>query len=633
MPLLASLAVMLCTGMVVVVWSVMGGFLTHLIGSGRALVGDAQIELPGAGFSHYEDLRKRLEAMPEVEATAPAVATQAMLVLPGGRKELVLVRGIEGESFAKVSGFDGALWWRPLETPIRKDAEWEDPRLARGLISGDMTAGGELLGLSGRSLSNGTSKVQANLYQKEGGRLEFRGTIAGEGLTGTWVQYRRAGTREKEAARGVWTARRATSAVGAGGADTAGADKVTGTWDGALTGAPDGLPAGAPLQLHLRLTESLNAKLYGRMLENGRSLSTRPADGGPPEGAAILGIEVTGYNYRHPEGFYEPRYGHGGYMPKGGSEIEPTFLSGGNRISLHVLPVDRSGNVMQSETRRIDLPIANEFQTGVYEIDRKTILVRLDVLQRALLMDRAELTEPPPPPGTTVKDEQGNTVFATPRVIGVEPARVTTIYVRSREDVSDVKRLAAFKERLSEVVARFEQDHPDAARGWMLSVSTWRDQNITFISAVEKELGLTVFLFAFISIVAVFLVLAIFWSMVAEKTKDVGILRAIGASRTGVAWVWVRYGLVIGVVGALGGGVLSWLIVTNINEIHDWMGRALGFQVWDPRVYYFSEIPAQFKWLDAGIVLLSGVLSSGIGAFVPALRAARMDPVRALRFE
>jgi lipoprotein-releasing system permease protein len=78
---------------------------------------------------------------------------------------------------------------------------------------------------------------------------------------------------------------------------------------------------------------------------------------------------------------------------------------------------------------------------------------------------------------------------------------------------------------------------------------------------------------------------------------------------------------------------MSYLIVTNINEIHDWLGESMGLYVWDPKVYYFSEIPAKFKWIDASIVLVSGVVASGVGAFIPAIRAARMDPVRALRFE
>lgn len=510
MPLLASLAVMLCTGMVVIVWSVMGGFLTHLIGSGRSLVGDAQVEVTGAGFGHYEELRKKLEAMPEVEATSAAILTQGIVVVPDGRRELVLIRGIDGPSFAKVSGYNDALWWKPLTEPMRKDLKREDPRL-----------------------------------------------------------------------------------------------------------------------------EDLNRDKYTAMQRNGEHLETDAFDGSGRVPAAILGIEVTRYNERHPEGYYTPRYGHNPAMMANGM-VSPQIAVAplGNKISLHVMPIDKYNNPSTGDTQRLDLPIANEFQTGMYEVDRKTVLVKLEALQKALRMDKAISTTPPPPAGSVVRGPDGRETFTLPQTLGEDPARVTTVYVRAKGDVSTAKAVDAFKEKLEAVVAQFREQYPNTVpRGMGIYVSSWRDQNITFIAAVEKELGLTLFLFGLISVVAIFLVLAIFWSMVAEKTKDIGILRAIGASRTGVAWVWVRYGLVIGIVGAIGGGILSYAIVTNINEIHDWMGRALNVKIWDPRVYYFSEIPAKFKWMDAGIVLVCGILSSGIGAFWPAMRAARMDPVRSLRFE
>ncbi len=509
MPLLASLAVMLCTGMVVVVWSVMGGFLSHLIGSGRALQGDAQIEVPGAGFPHYQELQRRFEALPEVQATAPAIVTQALLVLPGSKRDLVILRGIEGESFSKISSFGNSLWWKPLDEPFRKDINREDPRL--------------------------DPKARA---------------------------------------------------------------------------------------------------MYTDIIANGKSLTTTDLLTNTRVPAAVLGIEVTGYNVRRVEGFYQPRYLHGDMAlgaRSGQSNLD--ILPLGNKVSLHVLPMDATGAPLGGETRRFDFPVANEFQTGVYEIDRKTVLLRLDALQRALRMEEAIATTAAPPAGSVVKGPDGTEQFAKPAVVGKTPARVTTLYVRAKADVGDAKAVEKFKELLEEVVTKFRQDFPDAERGGRLQVNSWRDQNRTFIAAVEKELGLTLFLFGLISVVAIFLVLAIFWSMVAEKTKDIGILRAVGASRMGVAWVWVRYGLVIGVVGAIGGGIMSYLIVTNINEIHEWMGRALKLYIWDPKVYYFTEIPAKFKWLDAMTVLFCGIIASGVGAFIPAIRAARMDPVRALRFE
>ena len=135
-----------------------------------------------------------------------------------------------------------------------------------------------------------------------------------------------------------------------------------------------------------------------------------------------------------------------------------------------------------------------------------------------------------------------------------------------------------------------------------------------------------------------FLVLAIFWAMISEKTKDIGILRALGASRAGIAWLWLRYGLAIGVVGAILGGGLAWVIVSNINLIHDWLietGRRFGqnWAVFDPKVYIFTEIPTDFEFSKAALIMGGGALASMVGALYPAVRAARMNPVKSLRFE
>jgi lipoprotein-releasing system permease protein len=133
--------------------------------------------------------------------------------------------------------------------------------------------------------------------------------------------------------------------------------------------------------------------------------------------------------------------------------------------------------------------------------------------------------------------------------------------------------------------------------------------------------------------VAVFLVFCIFFMIVVEKTRDIGIIKSVGASNAGVAQIFLGYGLLIGVMGAGIGLLFAYLIVHNINELHAWMGREMGVKIWDPKTYAFDTIPNTMDPHDVAWIVGIAILSALLGAMVPAWRASRMNPVEALRWE
>jgi ABC-type lipoprotein release transport system permease subunit len=162
---------------------------------------------------------------------------------------------------------------------------------------------------------------------------------------------------------------------------------------------------------------------------------------------------------------------------------------------------------------------------------------------------------------------------------------------------------------------------------------TWEEQMQTFLTAVQKEKVMMLTLFGIISMVAVLLVLSIFIQIVKEKTRDIGIIKSVGAGSGHVAGVFLLYALFIGVVGSGLGTALGYVVVWRINDVHDLIAYFSGVVIWDPTVYVLPRIPNIVDPLDAAWVAGIGVLASIVAAVVPAWLAARLPPVRALAYE
>lgn len=167
----------------------------------------------------------------------------------------------------------------------------------------------------------------------------------------------------------------------------------------------------------------------------------------------------------------------------------------------------------------------------------------------------------------------------------------------------------------------------------LYDVSTWRDMEGPLLAAVQTEtLVLNVLLFLIIA-VAGFGILAIFFMIVVEKTRDIGILKSLGASSEGVMGIFLTYGFSLGIVGSGLGIIGGLLFVKYINEIADLLGRATGTPVFDPAVYYLYKIPTIVEPFTVGWIAVGAMLIAVLASVLPALRAARMHPVQALRFE
>ncbi len=164
-------------------------------------------------------------------------------------------------------------------------------------------------------------------------------------------------------------------------------------------------------------------------------------------------------------------------------------------------------------------------------------------------------------------------------------------------------------------------------------VSTWEDKQGPLLAAIAVEKGiLNVLLFMIIG-VAGFGILAIFSMIVVEKTRDVGILKALGASNGGILKIFLGYGLLLGLVGATLGTLLGVTFTVYINEIEKVIGQVTGQDIFPRKVYYFDQIPTDIQTMSVVLVNIGAVLIAVLFSVLPALRAALLQPVRALRYE
>lgn len=199
------------------------------------------------------------------------------------------------------------------------------------------------------------------------------------------------------------------------------------------------------------------------------------------------------------------------------------------------------------------------------------------------------------------------------------PGRATSLQVRLTDGPHDT---AALVEKLRE---HFPQG--------LYLVNTWMERQGMLLSAIAIERAILNVLLFLIIAVAGFGILAIFSMIVIEKTRDIGILKSLGASSQGVMGIFLGYGLLLGLVGAGLGTAMGMTITIYINEIELFIAQATGQEIFPRDVYYFDKIPTELDLLSVVGVNVGAVLIAVGASVIPALRAALLQPVRALRFD
>lgn len=206
-----------------------------------------------------------------------------------------------------------------------------------------------------------------------------------------------------------------------------------------------------------------------------------------------------------------------------------------------------------------------------------------------------------------------------------EPGYITHIAVKVDQFQND-QVLAQVQNNLRKVL----NDHNRFAS---FRIKTWKQKRQSLLQAVKVERGLTAILLFLVVIVAAFMLLSVLSMMVMEKRKDIGIIRSLGGSSTGVASIFLLEGIIIGTLGTAIGFVLGLLVVWNLNPIADTIKQLTGWHPFPADVYLLEKIPADFD-LQTGIVIsLSSIAVSVLFSLIPAWKASTMNPIESIRYE
>jgi lipoprotein-releasing system permease protein len=162
---------------------------------------------------------------------------------------------------------------------------------------------------------------------------------------------------------------------------------------------------------------------------------------------------------------------------------------------------------------------------------------------------------------------------------------------------------------------------------------TWIDLNKQFFEAVRLERTVMFFLLFFIVVVAAFGIMSTLITTTVQKRREIGIVKALGANVSQIVWVFLGQGTVTGLFGTLTGLGLGMILIRYRNEFSHWLASTLHIEIFPREVYQFSEIPAQVVPQDVWIICVSAFLICSLAALIPAYFAARLDPVKALRYE
>jgi lipoprotein-releasing system permease protein len=209
------------------------------------------------------------------------------------------------------------------------------------------------------------------------------------------------------------------------------------------------------------------------------------------------------------------------------------------------------------------------------------------------------------------------------------PLSAAQVFFRMPDAASQIEVMTADPDRVAGVNRAIRA----TLAGLPVRVVDWTQSNNSFFAAVEVERNVMFLILTLIILVAAFNIVSSLIMMVKDKTRDIAVLRTLGAVQGAVMRVFLMCGASVGVAGTLAGTLLGVVFCLNIESIRHALESLTGTNLFNPEVYFLSRLPAVLQWSEVAQVVGMALVLSLLATLYPSWRAARTDPVEALRNE
>ena len=164
-----------------------------------------------------------------------------------------------------------------------------------------------------------------------------------------------------------------------------------------------------------------------------------------------------------------------------------------------------------------------------------------------------------------------------------------------------------------------------------VSAQTWKQNRRSYIAAMEKEKTMMSVLFSLVALTTVFIVFVVFYMIIAHKSKDIGILKSIGAPALAIINIFFLFAFMIAAIGSTLGIALGIIFLGKMNQVENWLFEHFGFQIWDRSIFAIEDIPNQIDITLLAFIAAFAILACLAGAFIPTIQAVRLKPAQILQ--